>query len=160
MSKLDPKLRKALKDLSNSLSKAGYAPDEQEAIVEGASEHVTEFLETHPDSRIDEALELISSYKNPQFEPDFQSVEHANGTLGRYAWMALAVAVLGMTLAAPLIDMAGGDGGTIILLFAMIALPLAGILAYLSRRTKLGRMAGYTTCCVAALVFVVIFAFI
>lgn len=143
MSDLDPKLRAALKELAGNLKRGGYAPDERQAIVDGATERAVAFVEAHPNAQLDEALTLIKAYDAPEFAPDDAADRNRADSFVRLAWIALALTLLGIAGLSPIVDAGGGDGGSVMVLFAMIGLPITAHLSWLSRHTKLGRVPGY-----------------
>ena len=152
MDDLDPKLQAALKDLSGNLKRGGYAPDERDAIVEGAAEHVAAYAQAHPDAPVEDMLALISDFADPQLAPEDAGAGQADQSYGRYAWIVLAVTMLGIAALAPFVATFGGDGGTVMALFALIGLPLAGALAFFGRSARLARSAGFVTVGLAVIV--------
>jgi hypothetical protein len=154
MSDLDPKLRTALKDLASSLKRGGYARDECEAIVEGATERALAHTQSHPDAPVEDVLALIAEYKDPQFEPDTPGETQSAERHGRFAWIALALTLIGIAALAPLVSAWGGDGGTVMALFALIGLPVTGALAFFGRHARLGQTAGIVAAVLAAIVLV------
>jgi hypothetical protein len=146
MSGLDPKLRAALKELAGNLKRGGYAPDERQAIVDGATERAIAFVDAHPHVDLSEAVALIKDYDEPEFAPADATGADNHESFGRLAWVALAITLLGIAGLAPIVDANGGDGGSVMVLFAMIGLPVTGLLSWLSRHTKLGRVPGFIAC--------------
>lgn len=147
MTDLDPNLRAVLHELSTSLERSGYAEDERAAIVEGATEHAIDFIETHPNASFEERRALIMSYQDPDFAPDDVPAaaleSDPTAQFAKYAWVALSVTLLGIAGLSPILDAMGSDGGAVMSLFAMIGFPVTLFLSYLARRSGVGRAAGY-----------------